>query len=58
MTDAEKKDKLLEIVQSFIKAQSIHCPETIYQTDRVIENAYEFIQDLCDVVGYQELDEE
>jgi hypothetical protein len=26
--------------------------ETIYQTDRVIENAYEFIEEICNVVGY------
>lgn len=36
----------------FIEAQRISCPETIYQTDWVIENAYEFIQDVCDEVGY------
>jgi hypothetical protein len=37
----------------FIEAQSIGCPETIYQTDWVIENAYGFIEDVCDIVGYQ-----
>lgn len=41
----------------FIKSQNIGCPETIYQTDWVIENAYEFIEDVCDIVGYKE-DEE
>lgn len=42
----------------FIEAQRISCPETIYQTDWVIENAYEFIQDICDQVGYQESEDD
>ena len=37
----------------FIKEQNINYPETIYQTDWVIENAYGFIEDVCDIVGYQ-----
>ena len=41
----------------FVEAQRIGCPEIIYQTDWVIENAYEFIEDVCDIVGYKE-DEE
>lgn len=32
--------------------QEITCPETIHQSDRVIENAYEFIEVLAEVVGY------
>jgi hypothetical protein len=38
----------------FVEAQRIGCPEIIYQTDWVIENAYEFIEDVCDIVGYKE----
>jgi hypothetical protein len=38
----------------FIEAQHINCPETIYQTDWVIENAYEFIEQVCNIVGYKE----
>ena len=41
----------------FVESQQISCPEIIYQTDWVIENAYEFIEDVCDIVGYKE-DEE
>ena len=36
----------------FVESQRISCAETIYQSDRVIENAYEFIEDVCDIVGY------
>ena len=48
---------LWEVCQGFIKAQDIHCVETIYQTDWVIENAYEFIEDVCEVVGYMECED-
>lgn len=53
MVTDDQKQKLFERVQQFIKDQNISCAETIYQTDRVIEHAYEFIEDLCDIVGYQ-----
>jgi hypothetical protein len=42
----------------FIKEQNINYPETIYQTDWVIENAYGFIEDVCDIVGYIDEDDE
>jgi hypothetical protein len=41
----------------FIKEQRISCEETISQCDWVIENAYDFIEQVCDVVGYLEEDE-
>lgn len=50
--------KLKAIVQNFVIAQNIYCAETIYQTDRVIENAYEFIEDLVEIVGYLPDDDE
>jgi hypothetical protein len=42
----------------FVESQRISYAETIYQSDRVIENAYEFIEDVCDIVGYNDEDEE
>jgi hypothetical protein len=42
----------------FVESQRISCVETIHQTDRVIENAYEFIEDVCDIVGYNGEDDE
>lgn len=53
-----KKKSLEKIVKDFIEEQEITCPECIYQTDGVIENAYEFIEKLCDVVGYHEEEDE
>lgn len=52
MEDDEKAFNLLAFAQKFIAEQSITCSETIYQTDRVIENAYEFIEGVCDIAGY------
>lgn len=52
------EDRLTEIVKEFVREQRIYCPETIYQTDRVIVNAYEFIEKLCEVVGYHEYEDD
>ncbi len=46
------EQQVLAIVKKFINDQRIYCSECVYQSDRVIENAYEFIDSLCEVVGY------
>lgn len=56
LTKADK-DRLAEVCQKFVKDKDISCAETIYQTDRVIEGAYEFIDDVCAIVGFVEDDE-
>lgn len=48
----DTNDKLMALCLDFVKQQRIYCPETIAQSDRVIENAYDFIQDICNIVGY------
>jgi len=50
----EATTELWEHCKKFIEDQRIHCSESVYQTDRVIENAYEFIEGICDIVGYYE----
>jgi len=52
--EIERLRKLWTVCEAFIEKQNISCAETIYQTDRVIENAYDFIAEVCDVVGYKE----
>lgn len=52
LTELLHRDELWQFCQDFIKAQNIHCAETIYQTDRVIQNAYEFIEGVCKIVGF------
>jgi hypothetical protein len=51
-------ERLHKIVENFIDKQDIYHAECIYQNDNVIENAYEFIEALCNVVGYKETEEE
>lgn len=38
----------------FVKNQEIYAAECVYQSDRVIQNAYEFIEGVCEIVGYCE----
>jgi hypothetical protein len=52
------KDALLKICQDFIKNNKISCAETVYQTDRVIENVYEFIESVCNIVGYAQMNDD
>ena len=54
----DKNQELFEMCKRFISEQNIHCAETIYQSDRVIEDAYEFIEHICNIVGYAELEDE
>lgn len=49
----EKKEQLYDLCKQFIDEQDINCAESIHQTDRVIENAYFFIERVCDIVGYK-----
>lgn len=51
-------EELLRVCQQFIADNEISCAETIYQTDRVVENSFAFIEAVCDVVGYHERDDE
>ena len=50
--------KLYIEVRKFMQENNITCEETIYQTDHVIANAYDFIGNLCDIVGYDVVDSE
>lgn len=52
MAETKQQERLLELCREFIEQQKIRAPETIYQADRVIENAYVFIEEVCDIVGY------
>jgi len=49
---------VLNVVERFVDEQDIHCAETIYQCDGVIENAYTFIEDVCKIAGYKEVEDE
>jgi hypothetical protein len=51
---AKKRSSLVKLCKKFVDDNKITCEECISQTDRVIENAYEFIANICDIVGYYE----
>lgn len=44
--------RLWKTCERFIKHQNISCGEAVYQSDNVILNAYEFIDDVCNIVGF------
>lgn len=50
---AEGNGALVTLCRDFIKKHRIACAETIYQTDRVTEDATTFIEQVCDLVGYK-----
>jgi hypothetical protein len=54
----EQLKELWRRCTQFVNAQEITCVETISQSDRVIEHAYSFIEDVCEVVGYHDEPEE
>lgn len=51
-------EALEKLCRDYIQQQEITCSETIYQTDRVAETAMEFVESVCDMVGYWVPDEE
>ena len=53
-----KRRQLWKVCEQFVADQDISCAETIYQTDRVIENAYLFVEKVCDIVGYAEMEDD
>lgn len=44
------RDEVFERVVQFMLTNGISCVESVSQTDHVIENAYEFIEDLYEIV--------
>ena len=48
----------MKLCKKFIKDNEISCPETICQSDKVIQNAYDFIEEICEIVGYHKYEED
>lgn len=53
-----RKEHLWRLVQQFMLEQDISGPECIYQSDRVILNAHDLLDKLCETVGYPEMDKD
>ena len=54
----EEMTALWDHCAKFIEKQNIYDAETVYQTDRVIENAYMFMAGVCDIIGYVDYEDE
>lgn len=44
--------KLWKLCQDYIDKQNISCPEAVYQNDNVALSAQEFVESVCELVGY------
>jgi len=51
-------ENLWETCKGYIDTQEISCGETVYQSDVVSETGAEFIDLVCQIVGYWEPSEE
>lgn len=46
--------ELYTVCLKFVIQNKISCPEDIYQTDEVSNNSLELIEDICNIVGYED----
>jgi len=53
---SELSDRLWSLCERFIDENNISCVESVFQCDHVIVNAYNFIADICEIVGFSEFD--
>lgn len=58
ITDNEKFNELFTVCEKFIIDNNILCAEEVWQSDRIVENSYEFIERICNIVGYRPYDED
>lgn len=50
--------ELFDLCKEFIRENQIGCEEDIYQSDSVQENVLELMEQICDLIGYYEAEEE
>ena len=53
-----EQEELYNLCKQFIHKHRIYCADTIYQSDRINENSTEFIEQICNVVGYEPLEDD
>jgi hypothetical protein len=52
MANQEQKQALWDACEKFIQENQISCPESIYQRDSMWEKSPEFVESVCEIVGY------
>lgn len=50
--------ELFDICKDFIKDNEITCAESIYQKDSIEANALDLIEQICELIGYYEEEDE
>jgi hypothetical protein len=54
----KKQEQLFELCKKFIDDNDVYGGECVYQNDNVQLSACEFIEQICDIVGYKEYKED
>jgi hypothetical protein len=54
----DPKDVLWDMCQAWIAEREITCAESVYQCDQIALDSLEFIESVCDIVGYAEFEED
>jgi len=54
----DEQSALETLCRTFINDQHIYTDETIFQSDHIIENAYDLIAEICKIIGYCEFPDE
>lgn len=57
MSNAQIRKELFRLCEEFIIDNEITCPESVYQVDAVMGNAYEFIEEICNIIGYASIED-
>lgn len=50
--------ELFDICKEFIKENQITCAEAIYQRDSLVVKSQELLEQICDLLGYYEEEED
>jgi hypothetical protein len=50
----ERTKQLWHVCRSYIEDLEITCPEAIYQKDGITQTSLEFVEQICEIVGYHE----
>lgn len=54
----KQKAELWKLCQRFVEDNRISCGESICQCDHVIAAAYDFLAEMCEVVGYDDSEDD
>ena len=53
-----KEQELFKLCSKFVEDNKISHAEQVYQNDRLVTKYYQFVESICDIVGYQEMIED